>query len=151
MNETGICPDVLLIEDNMVDANLMRTIFEKHIPSERIQVVQDGAEALDFFHSTGKYRGCFPMDNLKLIIVDLQLPLVDGLYVLRQMIADPRIRMIPIVVVASSHEYRNIYSTYKLGINSYIVKPLSSDSFIGKIRDVARYWLSINEPPTDKL
>ena len=138
--------DVLLIEDNKLDIELTKQAFEKANLTPNIQVVTDGAQALDFLHRTGEFAGR-PVADPKLIILDLNLPLVDGHYVLRQIVSDPRTCVIPLVVVTSSREPRDIYSTYKLGVNSYIVKPVNSDTYIETVRALARYWLSTNHPP----
>jgi len=144
MTETAV--DVLLIEDSKLDVELALQAFEKANVKPRVQVVSDGARALDFLHRTGEFANR-PTDDPKLIILDLNLPLVDGHYVLRQIVSDPRTYVIPLVVVSSSREPRDIYSTYKLGINSYIVKPVNSDTYIETIRAVAQYWLSTNQSP----
>jgi len=138
--------DVLLIEDNELDVELTIQAFERANLSPRIQVVYDGAQALDFLHRTGSFAKRAP-DDPKLIILDLKLPLVDGNYVLRQIASDPRTAVIPLVVVSSSRESRDIYSSYKLGVNSYIVKPVNSDTYINTMRSMATYWLSVNQSP----
>ena len=138
--------DVLLIEDNKLDIDLTLQAFAKANLTPRVQVVTDGARALDFLHRTGEFAGR-PAADPKLIILDLNLPLVDGNYVLRQIVSDPRTYVIPLVIVTSSREPRDIYSTYKLGINSYIVKPVNSETYIETIRAMARYWLATNQPP----
>lgn len=138
--------DVLLIEDNKLDVDLTMQAFEKANLKPHVQVVSDGARALDFLHRTGEFAGR-PSDDPKLIILDLNLPLVDGHYVLRQIVSDPRTNVIPLVVVTSSREPRDIYSTYKLGINSYIVKPVNSETYIDTIKTLAQYWLATNQPP----
>ena len=138
--------DVLLIEDNKLDVQLTLQAFEKANLKPHVQVVSDGARALDFLHRTGEFAGR-PAADPKLIILDLNLPLVDGHYVLRQIVSDPRTYVIPLVVVTSSREPRDIYSTYKLGINSYIAKPVNSETYIDTIKSLARYWLTTNQPP----
>jgi CheY-like chemotaxis protein len=139
--------DVLLIEDNALDVELTLQGFKKHRLAEHVQVVRDGSLALEFIHRTGRFA-TRPSENPKLIILDLKMPVVDGHYVLRQITSDPETKMIPIVVVTSSREPRDIYSTYKLGINSYVVKPVNSDTYIDMVGNLAKYWLSINQPPT---
>jgi CheY-like chemotaxis protein len=140
--------DVLLIEDNPLDVELTLHAFEKYHLPQRIQVIRDGVSALEFFHCTGQFAGRPSEDNPKLILLDLKLPLIDGHYVLRQIMSDPKSRMIPLVVLSSSRESRDIYSTYKLGINSYVVKPVNSDIYIDTIRTIATYWLALNQAPT---
>lgn len=143
MTET---PDILLVEDNTLDVELTMQAFSKANLSPRVQVCTDGAQALDFLHRTGNFAKRSPEDP-KLIILDLKLPLVDGQYVLRQIVSDPRTALIPLVVVSSSREPRDIYSAYKLGINSYIVKPVNSDTYMNTLCGVVTYWLSINQSP----
>ena len=142
-------PQVLLIEDNPTDMELMKDVFEKHVPSDQIQVLRDAAEALDFFHGPWGHRNCVLTTNIKLIVVDLKLPLADGLFVLQHFMSEPNVRIIPIVVFTSSSELRDIDSTYRLGVNSYVVKPVNSDRFIQRVREVATYWLSLNQAPLE--
>jgi CheY-like chemotaxis protein len=141
-------PDILLIEDNPLDVDLMMQAVSKLGQKQRVQVVRDGAEALQFFHRTGHFAKRSAEDDPKLIILDLKLPLVDGQYVLRQIVSDQRTKLIPLVVLTSSREPTDIYSTYKLGINSYVVKPVNSDTYINTMRAVVTYWLSVNQPPS---
>jgi len=138
--------DVLLIEDNQLDVDLTLQAFQRANLTPRVQVVYDGVQALDFLHRTGSFAKRAP-DEPKLIILDLKLPLVDGYYVLRQIASDPRTAVIPLVVVSSSRESHEIYSSYKTGVNSYIVKPVNSDTYINTMRSVATYWLSVNQSP----
>lgn len=141
-------PDILLIEDNPLDVDLMMQAVSKLGQTQRVQVVRDGAQALQFFHRTGDFAKRPAEEDPKLIILDLKLPLVDGHYVLRQIVSDQRTKLIPLVVLTSSREPTDIYSTYKLGINSYVVKPVNSDTYINTMRAVVTYWLSVNQPPT---
>jgi two-component system response regulator len=144
---TESATDVLLIDDSPLDVELTLQAFKRSNLNQQVQVVTDGVQALDFLHRTGRFAKR-PPDDPKLIILDLKLPLVDGHYVLRQIVSDPRTELIPVVVVSSSRESRDIYSTYKLGINSYVVKPVNSDTYIETIRTVATYWLTVNQAPT---
>lgn len=143
---TELAPDVLLIEDNRVDVELSLQALEQCASSARVQVLSDGAQALDFIHRTGAYAKRSP-EEPKLILLDLKLPLVDGHYVLRQIASDPVAKTIPIVVLSSSREPSDIFSTYKLGINSYVVKPVNSDAYLSTIQTIAKYWLATNQPP----
>lgn len=138
------CPDVLVIEDNKLDIDLTLQAFAKCNLSDRVLVLSDGTQALDFLHRTGSFANR-SLEDPKLIILDLKLPLVDGDYILRQIASDPATKLIPLVIVTSSREPRDIYSTYKLGANSYVVKPVNSDEYIETMRKVAGYWLSINQ------
>jgi two-component system response regulator len=139
--------DILLVDDNPHDVELTLHAFRKHNPARRIHVVRDGAEALEFFHCTGTYARRDPHNLPKIILLDLKLPLVDGHYVLRQIRSDPRTRMVPVVVLTSSREERDIFQCYQLGINSYIVKPVDFDRFMHAAHTIGDYWLSLNESP----
>jgi two-component system response regulator len=138
--------DILLVDDNPHDVELTLHAFRKQHPSRKIHVVRDGAEALEFFHCTGSYVGRDPNNLPRLILLDLKLPLVDGHYVLRQIRSDPRTRMVPVVMLTSSREERDIFQAYQLGLNSYIVKPLDFDRFREAANTICEYWLSLNEP-----
>jgi len=143
---TDVSPDVLLVEDNRLDVELSLQAFSLCSPTPRVQVVSDGAQALDFLHRTGSFAKRSP-EEPRLILIDLKIPLVDGHYVLRQISSDPVAKTIPTVVLSSSREPRDIFSTYKLGINSYVVKPVNSDTYIDTVRKIAEYWLSMNQAP----
>ena len=141
--------DILLIEDNPDDVELTLHVFQKHTAAKRFHVLRDGAEAMDFLHCTGAYAGRSPHNNPRLILLDLKLPLVDGHYVLRQIRANASTRLTPIVVLSSSKEERDIFQTYQLGVNSYIVKPVDFNAFIEVATVVGKYWLSLNQPPVN--
>jgi two-component system response regulator len=136
--------DILLIEDNPHDAELTVRALRKKGLAQRLLVLQDGAEALDFLFGTGAYadrdRNSFP----KVILLDLKLPKISGLEVLRQIKADERIRVIPVVVLTSSEQDSDIMESYRLGANSYIVKPVDYDKFFQAVADVGWYWLFWN-------
>ena len=138
--------DILLIEDNASDAELTVHAFQKHSRTKRIHIVRDGAEALDFFHCTGAYADRNTDMQPKLILLDLKLPLVDGQYVLRQIRSNVTARHVPVVVLTSSREARDIYQCYQLGISSYIVKPVNFDEFMDTAKVIAKYWLELNQP-----
>lgn len=138
--------DILLIEDNASDAELTVHAFQKYSRAKRIHIVRDGAEALEFFHCTGAYADRNEDMQPKLILLDLKLPLVDGHYVLRQIRANATARHVPIVVLTSSREARDIYQCYQLGISSYIVKPVNFDEFTDTAKVIAKYWLELNQP-----
>lgn len=138
--------DILLIEDNASDAELTVHAFQKYTRTKRIHIVRDGAEALEFIHCTGTYADRNDATQPKLILLDLKLPLVDGPYVLRQIRSNPAIRHVPIVVLTSSREARDIYQCYQLGISSYIVKPVNYDEFTDTAKVIAKYWLELNQP-----
>jgi two-component system response regulator len=137
--------DILLVDDNPHDIELTLHAFRKKNPGRKIHVVRDGAEALEFFHCTGAYAGRDPNTLPRLILLDLKLPLVDGHYVLRQIRSNPRTRMVPVVMLTSSREERDIFQGYQLGLNSYIVKPVDFDRLIHTANTICDYWLSLNE------
>lgn len=139
--------EILLVEDNPNDIELTLHAFKKSNLSNPIHVVRDGAEALEFVFGSDA-AAPRPMGNRpKVILLDLKLPKVDGLEVLRRVKADPHTRTIPVVVLTSSREERDIVESYKLGANSYIVKPLDFQQFTNAVRDLGLYWLLLNQPP----
>ena len=115
--------------------------------SNHIQVVRDGAEALEFIFCTGTYAHRILNDDLKLVLLDLKLPKVDGLEVLKCVKSDPRTRIIPVVVLTSSREERDIIESYQLGVNSYIVKPVDFEQFTKAVQQLGIYWLLLNQSP----
>jgi len=139
--------EILLVEDNPADAELALRSLKKHNLANKVQWVKDGAEALDFIFATGPYadRGLsvFP----KVILLDLRLPKVDGLEVLRRIRSDERTKIIPVVVLTSSSEEKDIIESYTLGVNSYIVKPVEFENFAAIVSDLGFYWLLVNRPP----
>lgn len=139
--------EILLVEDNPNDVELTLHAFKRHNLSNRIQVVRDGAEALDFLFCTGSYADRRIEDSPKLILLDLKLPKVDGLEVLQQIKSDPRTRALPVVILTSSSEERDIVESYRLGVNSYITKPVDFDQFIEAARQLGMYWLLLNQLP----
>jgi two-component system, response regulator len=139
--------EILLVEDNPNDIELALHALEKNKLSNRIHVVRDGAEALDFIFATGSYVGRSVNDVPKVILLDLKLPKVDGLEVLKRIKADSRTRMIPVVVLTSSTEESDIVASYHLGVNSYIVKPVDFQQFTEAVRQLGLYWLLLNHPP----
>lgn len=140
--------DILLIEDNPHDVELTLHAFRKHNLTKGIHVIRNGAEALDFVHCTGLYSGRDPLtSNPKVILLDLNVPLADGHYVLRQIRCSDHGKKVPVVVLSSSREARDIFQSYQLGANSYIVKPTNFDEFKEPARTIAAYWLQLNQPP----
>jgi len=138
--------EVLLVEDNPNDLELALHAFRKNNLTQRIQVARDGAEALDFLFCTGPHAGRRP-EGPRLILLDLKLPKVDGLEVMRRAKADPRTRAIPIVVLTSSSQERDITQSYELGANSYLVKPVDFTQLKEALRQICNYWLTLNQPP----
>jgi len=139
--------EILLVEDNPADVELTLRAFKKHAIVNPVHVVSDGAAALDFLFSTGGYAGQEMLGHLKLVLLDLKLPKVNGIEVLQRIKADERTRRIPVVVLTSSREEPDIQKCYQLGVNSYIVKPVDFNTFLDAISQVGLYWLLINEPP----
>jgi two-component system response regulator len=139
--------EILLVEDNPNDAKLALHAFKTHYLANRVHVVRDGAEALEFVFCTDRYADRRIENEPKVILLDLKLPLVDGIEVLRQIKADPRTKSIPVVVMTSSKEDRDIAESYRLGVNSYIIKPVDFDQFTEAVRQLGCYWLLLNQPP----
>ena len=138
--------EILLVEDNSDDAELtMRALKDRKI-TNKIQWVKDGSEALDFVFGRGSYEGRNTNIVPRVILLDLKLPKVDGLEVLRQIKSDPEHKVIPVVVMTSSMEERDMMESYKLGVNSYIVKPINFDSFARVVFELGAYWLLLNKP-----
>jgi two-component system response regulator len=148
MAENGV--EILLVEDNPNDIKLALHAFKAKNVANRIHVVRDGAEALEFIFCTDRYSQRRIENGPKVILLDLKLPLVDGIEVLRRIKADPRTRTIPVVVMTSSREERDIVESYKLGVNSYIVKPVDFDQFTETAKQLGYYWLLLNQSPVLK-
>jgi two-component system, response regulator len=138
---------ILLVEDNPNDVRLALHAFKKHNLANRVQVARDGAEALEFIFCTGAHAHREIENGPKMILLDLKLPLVDGIEVLRRIKADPRTQTTPVVVMTSSREERDIVESYRLGVNSYIVKPVDFDQFTEAVRQLGFYWLLLNQAP----
>ena len=140
---------ILLVEDNPDDEALTLRAVRKHMPYG-IVVARDGAEALDYLFGTGRYAGRDPLANPLLVLLDLKLPKVNGLEVLRRMREDGRTRSIPVVVFTSSTEEQDILDSYRLGANSYIRKPVDYGQFCDNMKQVMNYWLSVNQLPPQR-
>ena len=139
--------EILLVEDNPNDVELALHALKKNNLTNHIQVVRDGAEALEFLFGSGAYAGREVNHTPKVILLDLKLPKVDGLEVLRRIKSDERTRLIPVVVLTSSREERDIVESYRLGVNSYITKPVDFEQFTEAVRQLGLYWLLLNQPP----
>lgn len=141
--------DLLLVEDNPRDVELTLHAFERFKLANRIHVARDGAEALDFLFAEGLHADRTSAANPRVVLLDLKLPKVDGIEVLRAIRENPRTRTLPVVVLTSSREERDIVEAYQLGVNSYIVKPLDFDQFAEATRTLGMYWLVLNQPPAE--
>ncbi|MCK5329771.1 MAG: response regulator [Candidatus Marinimicrobia bacterium] len=137
---------ILMVEDNPTDAELALRAFKKYNLANHVYWVKDGAEALDFIFARGDYSERVKNDRPKLILLDLKLPKVDGLEVLRQIKSDKTTKMIPVVVLTSSEEEQDMIDSYQLGVNSYITKPVDFDKFVESVSTLGLYWLLLNQP-----
>jgi CheY-like chemotaxis protein len=138
---------ILLVEDNPDDVELTLRALKQYNVKNQIVVVRDGAEALDYLFATGTYADRDTNVMPTLVILDLKLPKVDGLEVLQRMRADDRTKLLPVVILTSSKEERDIVNSYKFGANSYVQKPVDFTPFVEAVRQLGLYWLIINEPP----
>ncbi len=139
--------EILLVEDNPRDVELTLRALKKHNLANNVCVVKDGAEALDYVFAKGAYADRDIGQPPKVILLDLKLPKVDGLDVLREIKLDERTKAIPVVVLTSSREEQDMIQSYKLGVNSYIVKPVDFDKFVDSVSELGLYWLLLNEVP----
>ncbi len=142
---------IVLVEDNPADAELAILALNNARIGNDIQWLQDGAEALDFLFCRGEYTHRSVKNQPKVILLDLKLPKVNGLEVLRQVKSDPRTKMIPVVVMTSSAEDRDVIDSYQLGVNSYIVKPVDFEKFNQVVQQLGFYWLLFNHAPVSKV
>jgi two-component system, response regulator len=139
--------DILLVEDNPNDAELALYALRKYNISRHVDVVRDGAEALEYVFATGIYATRQVKDTPRVIFLDLKLPKVNGLEVLHRIKSDPRTQVVPVVILTSSHEESDILRSYQLGVNSYIVKPIDFEQFTEAMRHLGIYWLFHNQSP----
>ncbi len=139
--------EILLVEDNPADVELTLRALKKHNLANQVQVVSDGAQALDYLFGTGAFSGQNKPRPPKVVFLDLKLPKVDGREVLKRMKSDEQTRTIPVVVLTSSQEESDIVASYKLGVNSYVVKPLDFDKFVESVAELGMYWLLLNQAP----
>ena len=142
--------EILLVEDNPNDEELTLYALRKNNFTNQIQVLRDGAEALEYLFCTGAFADRQINDPPKVVLLDLKLPKVDGLEVLERIKADARTRIIPVVVLTSSQEERDIVESYQLGVNSYIVKPVDFEQFNEAVRHIGLYWMLLNKTPLYK-
>lgn len=137
--------EILLVEDNPNDAELTLRALKKHNLTNRVLHVKDGAEALEFLFANGAYDQRNVERTPRVILLDLKLPKVDGIEVLRKVKADERTRVVPVVVLTSSREDQDLRECYALGVNSYIVKPVEFENFVKAVSDLGFYWMLLNQ------
>lgn len=139
--------EILLVEDNPNDAELTLRTLRKHNLANHVEWVKDGEAALDFLFRRGAYTGRNDNDTLRLVLLDLRLPKVDGIEVLQQIRSHEETRLLPVVVLTSSKEDRDLLATYQLGVNSYVAKPVVFEEFARTVAELGMYWLLINKIP----
>lgn len=141
--------DILLIEDNPEDVEITLRAFQKYQLANKIHVIRDGEEALECLFGTGPYGKGSVSSNIRLILLDLKLPKVDGLEILQRCKSDPRTKRIPVVVLSSSREERDLVDSYNFGVNSYVVKPVDFSKFTESVRQIGLYWILLNQLPLE--
>jgi two-component system, response regulator len=146
MTETNAV-EILIVEDTPEDLELTLRALRKAKLTNRIHVARDGAEAIEFIFCEGQYAGRKIEDAPKVILLDLKLPKIDGIEVLRRVKSDPRTKPIPVAVLTSSKEQKDVVESYRLGVNSYIVKPVNFERFAEAVQELGMYWLLLNQPP----
>jgi DNA-binding response OmpR family regulator len=137
---------ILLVEDNPNDAELTREALAEHNLANCVDWVKDGEEALDYLYGRGRYAGRSP-SGLAVVLLDLKLPKVDGLEVLRTLKADAKLKYTPVVVLTSSREEQDMIESYRLGVNAYVVKPVNFHDFTDAVKELGAFWAIVNEPP----
>jgi CheY-like chemotaxis protein len=137
---------ILMVEDDPKDVELTLTALEEYKLANEVVVTRDGAEALDYLYCRGRFRDR-PNENPAVLLLDLKLPKVDGLEVLQQIRSDAKLKLIPVVVLTSSREERDMVASYKLGVNAYVVKPVDFHEFVNAVKELGIFWAVINEPP----
>ena len=147
MNNLG---RILMVEDDPKDVELTLTALDEYNLANEVVVTRDGEEALDYLYCRGNFT-TRSSDNPAVLLLDLKLPKVDGLEVLQQIRSDEKLRMIPVVVLTSSHEEKDMVASYKLGVNAYVVKPVDFHEFVNAIKELGVFWAVINEPPPGSI
>jgi CheY-like chemotaxis protein len=137
---------ILMVEDDPNDVELTLTALAEYNLANEVVVTRDGAEVLDYLYCRGNFASR-TNDNPAVLLLDLKLPKVDGLQVLQQIKSDEKLRMIPVVVLTSSHEERDMVASYRLGVNAYVVKPVDFHEFVNAIKELGIFWAVINQPP----
>ena len=141
---------ILLVEDDPHDVELTLTALDEHHLANEVVVVNDGAEALDYLYCRGKFK-MRTRNHPAVILLDIKMPKVDGLEVLRAIKTDDNLKTIPVVILTSSREEKDLMDSYKLGVNAYVVKPVDFQQFIGAVKDLGAFWAIINEPPPESM
>jgi CheY-like chemotaxis protein len=137
---------ILMVEDDPKDVELSLTALEDYNLANEVVVARDGEEALDYLYCRGQFKNRAG-DNPAVMLLDLKLPKVDGLEVLKQIKSDEKLRLIPVVVLTSSKEEKDMVASYKLGVNAYVVKPVDFHEFVNAIKELGAFWAVVNEPP----
>jgi DNA-binding response OmpR family regulator len=137
---------ILLVEDDPKDVELTLTALEEYKLANEVVVARDGEEALDYLYRRGNFT-TRSTDNPAVLLLDLKLPKVDGLEVLQEIKADAKLKLIPVVVLTSSHEEKDMVTSYKLGVNAYVVKPVDFHEFVNAVKELGIFWALVNEPP----
>ena len=140
--------EILLVEDNETDVELTLRALRRVNLANKVLAVRDGAEALDYLFATGEFSGRDGSAHPRVVLLDLKLPKIDGIEVLRRIKSDPRTALVPVVVLTSSAEERDRLATYEMGANSFIVKPVDFDSFCRAVTDIGMYWMLLNRTAT---
>jgi CheY-like chemotaxis protein len=141
---------ILLVEDNERDVELTLAALDEHNLANEVVVARDGVEALDYLYGRGKFAG-HANGQPVVVLLDLKMPKVDGLEVLRQMRADPQFKCVPVVMVTSSREEQDLVRSYELGVNAYVVKPVDFQKFVESVKEIGMFWAVINEPPPGSI
>ncbi|MBV8640546.1 MAG: response regulator [Verrucomicrobia bacterium] len=141
---------ILLVEDDPKDVELTLTALEEYNLANEVVVTRDGEEALDYLYRRGSFA-TRSNGNPAVLLLDLKLPKVDGLEVLQQVKSDPKLRLVPVVVLTSSREERDMVASYRLGVNAYVVKPVDFHEFVNAIKELGVFWAIINEPPPGSI
>jgi DNA-binding response OmpR family regulator len=147
MNKLG---RILLVEDDPKDVELTLTALEEYNLANEVIVARDGEEALEYLYSRGKFK-TRSSDNPAVVLLDLKLPKVDGLEVLKQIKSEEKLRMMPVVVLTSSKEEKDMVASYKLGVSAYVVKPVDFHEFVNAIKELGIFWAVINQPPPGSI
>jgi CheY-like chemotaxis protein len=147
MNELG---RILIVEDDPRDVELTLAALAEHNLANEVVITRDGKQALDYLYCRGEFA-TRSNENPAVLLLDLKLPKVDGLEVLEQIKSDERLKIIPVVVLTSSHEERDMVRSYKLGVNAYVVKPVDFHEFINAVKELGIFWALINEPPPGSM